>query len=75
MKKKYIIEKNITPRKKLNKKREVSDIFITDSSGKQNTRINPINRHSEYGFALRLANKLNRISSGVKAYRYPQFIK
>lgn len=38
------------------------------------TPINPLNRHSEYGFAIRRMRKLNRKPSSCTAYRLPQFL-
>lgn len=39
---------------------KIDHTTVKNSSGNYNTRINPINRHSKYGFALRRAQKQNR---------------
>lgn len=38
------------------------------------TPLNPLNRHSEIGFAIRRMHKLNRKPSSCTAYRFPQFL-
>ena len=56
-------------------KREVTDVFIQMSNGNFTTRINPINRYSKIGFAIRRMNKLNRTSKfGVSAQHVPYFL-
>jgi hypothetical protein len=56
-------------------KREVNNVFIQMSNGNYNTRINPINRNSKIGFAIRRMNKLNRkVSGGVIVQHIPNFL-
>lgn len=72
---KYVINKQRIQAPKSNKTRDKTDVFIMGSNGEYNTRLNPVNRHSEYGFALRMAYKLNRKPNGIKGYHSPQFLK
>ena len=52
------------PRKKRKK-------YSRPRTGNVSTPIQKVNRHGEYGFAIRRANKQNRQPTGLKVYRAP----
>lgn len=44
-------------------------------TGKLNTRINPLNRHSEEGFEIRMSKKRNRLSGRKTGGHDPVFFQ
>jgi hypothetical protein len=55
---------------------KIDHTTVKNSAGNYSTRINPINRHSEYGFNLRRAQKQNRKPGrvSVPSYGFPIFL-